>query len=268
MKDIRDFIFKNIQNNIFNALLISEDNGVFSGSSEAYSTAEEIGVSLELYFKDGDVLNAGDRIGSISAAPKNMAIAEEKIIGSLAKFSGIATAARKAVSEADGKIKIVAGSWKKMPPQIKDGIRKAVAAGGASFRICDTPMLYLDKNYIKMFGSIKRLLEAVKDLNDVVKVLQIKGIDNSIEEETKEAVLYGCSLLMVDTGKIEDAEKCISTVNESGIREKVQIAFAGNVKIDQISEIIKKDIDILCIGKDIVDAKLLDIKLDVINQDF
>ena len=50
-----------------------------------------------------------------------------------------------------------------------------------------------------------------------------------------------------------------------GVREDVEIAFAGNVKITQISEIIKRDIDILCIGKDIVDARLLDMKLDVVE---
>ena len=265
MKDIRDDIFRDIQNKKFKAVLTSENNGVFSGSFEALDIAEKIGVELELYVNDGDKVKIGQQIGSVVATPKNMAITEEKIIGSISKYSGIATAAGKAADKSGGKVRIVAGSWKKMPPQLKAGIRKAVVDGGANFRICNTPMLYLDKNYIRMLGSISNALNAVKELSDFVKVVQLKGKNKSISEETREAIEHGSRLLMVDTGIIEDLETCIDTVNEMGVREDVEIAFAGNVKITQISEIIKRDIDILCIGKDIVDARLLDMKLDVVE---
>lgn len=265
MKDIRDDIFKNILNDKFNAVLTVENNGIFAGSKEAKTYAQEIGIDLKLYFSDGQEVCIGDTIGEIVADPKNMAIAEEKIIGAIAKYSGIATAARKAVVEAEEKVKIVSGSVKKMPPQIKNGIRDAIISGGATFRISDTPMIYMDKNYIKMLGSITKALEAVKDQMNVVKVIQLKGRDHSIEEETRMALENDCGILMVDTGNIEDLKRCITEVNKIGVRNNVKIAFAGDVKINQIKEYIKMGVDILDIGKEIVDAQLLDIKLDVID---
>jgi nicotinate-nucleotide pyrophosphorylase (carboxylating) len=265
MQDIRDIIFKDIINKKFKAELISEKEGIFAGADEAKKQAEEIGIELELYCTDGQNIKSGEKIGTVTAEPKKMAIAEEKIIGSLAKYSGIATAARKAVISAGGKVKIVAGSWKKMPPQIKDGVRKAVDCAGASFRITDIPMIYLDKNYIRMLGSIPKALEAANEYKNFAKVVQLKGKDNSIEEETVQAIENGCNILMVDTGDLEDLQRCVDTVNGIGARDQVQIAFAGNVKLNQVEDMSKRDIDILCIGKEIVDAQLLDIKLDVLK---
>lgn len=263
MKDIRDVIFKDIIDKKFQALLISERDGCISGVKDAYKQAEEIGIELEIFSKEGDWIEQKKPIGIIIATPKKMALAEEKIIGTLSKFSGIATTARKAVELSEGKVEIVSGAWKKMPPAIKDGVRMAIVAGGASFRITKNNMIYMDKNYIKMLGSIPKALDTVKEFTDHTKVIQIKGKQHSIEVETKQALENGCNLIMVDTGKIEDVIRCSNTVKDMGLRNKVKIAFAGEVKISQIKDIAEYDIDVLDIGKEIIDAPLLDIKLDV-----
>lgn len=264
MKDIRDVIFKDIANQEFQAMLIPEREGCISGIFSALNHADEIGVELEFYYKEGDWIEKEKPIGRIIATPKNMAIAEEKIIGSLAKFSGIATAAKKAVELSEGKVQIVSGAWKKMPSCIKNGIRKAIVAGGASFRITQDAMIYLDKNYIKLLGSIPKTLDTVKEFTDHTKVVQIKGKQFTIEEETKQALENGCTLLMVDTGNVDDVILCSKTVRFMGLRDQVKIAFAGEIKLSQIKEMTKYDIDVLDIGKEIIDAPLLDIKLDVI----
>ncbi len=263
MEDIRNMIFKNIADREFRAILIPERDGCLSGAEEAQKLTEEIGGKLKLFLREGDSVKAGEPIGEVVATPKKIAICEEKIIGTLSKFSGVATAAQKAVRLSEGKIRIVSGSWKKMPPAIKDDIRRAIVTGGASFRISSTPMVYLDKNYIKMLGSIPAALETVRDCHDLTKVIQIKGKQFSIEEETVQAVENGCNILMVDTGNLEDVVRCSKVVEERGRRGQLQIAFAGGVKLDQIPEFLDYGIDMLCIGKEIVDAPLLDMKLDV-----
>ncbi|MBW7572272.1 beta/alpha barrel domain-containing protein [Caproiciproducens faecalis] len=263
MEDIRDIIFQEIAGKEFRALLIPERDGCLSGTEEALRLTEEIGAKLNLFLHEGDDVKAGEPIGEVLATPKIMAMAEERVIGTLSKFSGIATASRKAVRLAQGKIRIVSGSWKKMPPEIKNGIRQAIVTGGASFRISSTPMVYLDKNYIRMLGSIPAALNSVSGCTDLAKVIQIKGKEHSIEEETAQAVENGCSILMVDTGNIEDVVRCTKKVEEMGMSGKLQIAFAGGVKLDNIPKFINYGIDMLCIGKEIVDAPLLDIKMDV-----
>ena len=269
MSDVRDMIFQEIENKCFRAHLITEHDGYLSGVKEAYEQADEIGIQIKMYFEEGSKIMKGEVIGEIIGTPKKIAISEEKIIGTIAKFSGIATAASKAVEKSEGKIRIVSGSWKKMPHSMKDPVRKAILSGGASFRISNKPMVYFDKNYIKMLGSISAALESVKEDRSLVKVIQIKGKYNSIELETEEAIKCGCDILMVDTGVIEDLEICLNKVYELGVRKQIEIAFASGIKIEQIPELIKLDIDIICVGKEIVDATLPDIRLDVdceINQ--
>lgn len=266
MKDVRDILFREIAEKKFRAVLRAERSGVFCGRSAAIRCAQALGIELEICINDGDELSHGQRFANLLAEPKQVAIAEEQLIGTIAKACGIATAARTAVHLADGKVKIVSGSWKKMPPESKHMVRDAIAAGGAAFRICESPMIYLDKNYIRMLGGIPAALAACRGFPDAVKVVQIKGITADVEEETLQALNGGAGVFMVDTGRIEDLRSCRRVLETSGRRGEVRLAYAGDVKLTDIPQLTKERLDILCIGKQIVDAQLLDMKLDVIQE--
>ena len=268
MDDIRDVLFHGIQNKKYRAVLTAERSGVLSGAQAACDCAKELGFTLELCKAEGEELSHNERFGNFLASPKQIALAEERLIGTLAKASGIATAARTAVQLADGKARIVSGSWKKMPPAVKDLVRTATSSGGAAFRICQPPMVYLDKNFIRMLGSIPAALDACRDLPQFSRVVQIRGLSASVEEETAQALEGGADILMVDTGNRLDLERCVKTLDLLGRRKTVQVAFAGNVRLTDIPDLTNWDIDILCIGKEIVDAGLLDMKLDVLQEEF
>jgi nicotinate-nucleotide pyrophosphorylase (carboxylating) len=267
MEDIRDILFEEIASKRFRAVLTAERSGVISGVEEAYACAKELGIDLELCKAEGAEVSHGERFGNFLGTPKQIALAEERLIGTLAKASGIATASRTAVQLADGKTQIVSGSWKKMPPAIKQMVRKATAAGGAAFRICQPPMVYLDKNFIRMFGSIPSALTACQKLPGSTVVVQIRGMTASVADETRQALEGGAGILMVDTGDLDDVHQCVAELERTGERGSVKVAFAGNVHLTDIPDLTEQGIDILCIGKEIVDAKLLDLKLDVLQEE-
>lgn len=264
MDDIRDILFRSVADVQYRAVLTTESAGVLSGVGDAISCGKEIGVRLELHLMEGDSVCAGTCLGELEGTAKQIALAEERLIGTLAKASGIATAARRAVVLAENRVRIVSGSWKKMPPSNKQMIRRAVISGGAAFRICEEPMLYIDKNYIRIFGSISAALAAAAPLRELTRVVQIKGITDSIEAETEQAIAGGAGVLMVDTGKREDLSRCQRSVEKAGARDKVRLAFAGNVELEDIPDLAVCGIDIVCIGKRIIDAPLLDIRLDIL----
>lgn len=267
MEDIRDVLFEGIASKRFRAVLTAERSGVLSGVEEARACAGALGIELELCKGEGAEISHGERFGNFLGTPKQIALAEERLIGALAKASGIATAAKTAVQLADGRMRIVSGSWKKMPQEIKQMVRKATAAGGAAFRICQQPMVYLDKNFIRMFGSVPAATAACKKLPGSTVVVQIRGMTASVEEETRQALEGGAGILMVDTGKLEDVRRCVSLLKGIGRQNGVQVAFAGNVHLTDIPNLAEQGIDILCIGKEIIDAKLLDLKLDVLREE-
>ena len=127
-------------------------------------------------------------------------MAEETLIGLLAKSSGIATSALRFSDATGGKPQIVSGAWKKMPPSLKEIVREAVKAGGASPRIISEPFAYLDKNYIELLGGVRNALSALSGMSDIVKVVQLKGRYGDIASEACEAAESGAGVVFIDSG--------------------------------------------------------------------
>ncbi len=265
--DIRDDIFSSISEKLFSARIICEQAGIVSGSEAAAAKLQALGIILDYIVPEGTTVTHGTVLVAFRTSPKKMAQAEDTIIGKMAKPSGIATAARRAVQLAGGSLRIVSGSWKKMPEELKAPVRHAVTVGGAAFRICDGPFLYLDKNYIRMFGGIPQALKAVEPFKQHQKVIQIRGMTATIEEETRLALAGGCDVFMVDTGDITDIRRCKSVLEKAGAHDRKQVAFAGGVKIEDIPFFVELSLDILCIGREIVDAPLLDMKMDILTSE-
>lgn len=262
-QDIRDIIFAAISERQYTAHLITERQGVIAGVKRLQTFLADNKIAADIRVADGEQVAAGAVLAAITGTAKQIAVAEEFVVGFLAKPSGIATVARRAVEAAGPGIEIVCGAWKKMPPEIKQIVRDAVATGGASFRITDQPFLYLDKNFVRMLGGVEATLKAVAPITDKLKAIQIKGESGNIGAEALAAVNGGAGILMVDTGRPEDVAIVNRVLNNAGCRNKVKLAFAKGIKIEAIAALLGHGIDILDIGTGILDAPLLDMKLEV-----
>ena len=265
MQDIRDTLFSGIKDKTFCAALIPEQDGVLSGAAEAAEAARALGLGWKCAVDEGGALKGEEPFAWLTGGAKALAAAEEQVIGLLAKTSGIATAARQAVLAADGRVKVVCGAWKKMPPSMKQAVRLAITAGGASFRICEPPMVYIDKNYIRMLGSIPAALAAAGE-DSGTKIIQIKGREQSVAQETCQAVQGGADVLMVDTGSVADLERCLAQLDALAARDRVHVAFAGGVRTEDIPLLADRGVNMLCVGRQIVDGPLLDIRMDVTGE--
>ncbi|MCR4441984.1 MAG: quinolinate phosphoribosyl transferase [Peptococcaceae bacterium] len=263
--DLRDDIFAPVMKRRVQANVTIEGRGVLCGMAQAGEKLNSLGAVIHLQVDDGTPVEKGQVILSFAGNPKTIALAEDLVMGCIAKPSGIATASRKAVELARGKVKIVCGAWKKMPVEMKHLVRQAIVTGGAASRIVEGPFLYLDKNYVRIFGGVAKALEAVGGFFDHVKVVQLRGEAEEIVSETEAALRGGAHVLMVDTGSPEDLLKVSRKVKEAGMRDRIQLAFAGSVKISDIPVFIEYDVDILDIGSQIIDAPLLDLKMDVVH---
>ena len=266
MRDLRDEIFRTIAGTRVEAVIEATEAGIVAGISEAASAGRSIGCDVTPLREDGDTLRAGDTILRIVGTPKAITIAEESLIGWIAKPSGIATATRRLVEEADGRIRIVGGAWKKAPPATKAMVRHAVAVGGATGRMAEHPMVYLDKNYVRMLGGLRGALDAVAHLADHAKVVQLIGEEADLGEEAALAVSLGATTVFVDTGVPADLKPVAETLDALGVRGRVSLAFAGGVQPGDLEELVRAGADALCIGRSIVDAPLLDLRLSVVGS--
>jgi nicotinate-nucleotide pyrophosphorylase (carboxylating) len=150
-----------------------------------------------------------------------------------------------------------------MPAVLKEMIRSAVVAGGAEPRIVQGPFAYLDKNYVALLGGIRQSLAAVAHLGGHAKVVQVKGRYADVASEACQAAEHGADVVFVDTGRPADVSLVTQALGRRGLRGRVQVAYGGGVTLAELDALRALDLDILDIGREIVDAPLLDLRLEV-----
>jgi len=257
--DIREALFAPIQSHRIRAALIADDPGVLAGVRPAVEMLAGLGLAVDHVLDEGAAVRGGEQILRVSGTPMQVALAEERVIGLLAKPSGIATAAAAFVARAAGRPRIVSGAWKKLPFGQKDMIRSAITTGGAEPRIAEWPFTYIDKNMVAMLGGVRATLEVVAGLPSRRTVIQLGGGD--IASDACDAAASGVQVVFVDTGRIADADRVVGALSARGLRDKVELAFGGGVRLGDLDTLRGLDLDTVDVGRAIVDAPLLDMSL-------
>ncbi len=265
-RDIRDFIFRKMKNEKYLARIVAQQSGVLSGIDQLRTACRRLGVRIRKCEKNGVRIRPSGTVVVLEGTAKGIAQAEEELMGWISKGSGIATAAWKARRAAGRKITVVSGAWKKMPPPIKELVRQAVFDGRLHYRISEEPFLYLDKNYVKILRGVRKALFSVSGRKGLAKVVQLKSKGHRLAEEAVRAAQSGADIIMIDTGRKEDIKKVDHLLRKEGLRKRVKIAFGGEVKLEDLKELKKTPVDIVDIGKAIVDAPLVDMRMDVLKK--
>ncbi len=263
--DVREEILRSVRAPRVTAAIVADEAGVIAGVPLAVQHAGQLGLSPAEFVPEGTRVGAGDEIARLIGTPRQIVLAEDVLIGALAKPSGIATRTRAFVARASGRPKVVSGGWKKMPGPLKEMIRSAVSTGGGQPRIVSGPFAYLDKNYVELLGGIRESLAAVAHLGDLARVVQVKGRYAEVATEACEAAEHGADVVFVDTGRTEDISKVTEALVRRGLRERVLVAFGGGVVLEDVDALKALDVDILDIGRQIVDAPMLDLRLEIVE---
>lgn len=264
--DIREFLFAPTKHRCFRFQITVWDKGVLSGVERVRQQAAELTLTVEDAAAEGERLEPGSCVLRGRGSAQAIIKAEEMLLASVGKPSGVATAAATFVGEARGRIKVVCGAWKKVDVALRSCLRQAVLTGGVEIRISDRPFIYLDKNYVRILGGIRDAVTRARQYDAAREIaVQLRGESQSIDIEAAVAVECGASILMVDTGDLGDLEQAAKTLRDMGKKDNVRLAFAGGVVPEKLAEIADAGADIVDVGRAIVDAPMLDVKLDVIE---
>ena len=261
--DVRAYLLEPLNGQIFDACLTAAESGILAGTAIAINRASDLGLSLLSHLPDGSDLKPGTCVLSIQGTAEQIARAEEELLGCIGKPSGVATAASRFAALARGRARIVCGAWKKVAPEIRKPLREAIAVGGAGMRLLDEPFVYLDKNFVRMFEGVAEVVARAHSMNGWVVAVQIRGETGPIAGEAAAACNAGARVLMVDTGNVEDLLDVVDAANRHGFRQEVKIAFGGGVTSEILEEVVRGGADIIDIGRAIIDAPILDFRLDV-----
>jgi nicotinate-nucleotide pyrophosphorylase (carboxylating) len=267
MMDVRAFLFQPLLGKIFTADLTAAGPGILAGASLAHECAEGLGLSVLQRLPEGSHLQPGACVLRLRGTAEQIARAEEELLGCIGKPSGVASAAARFNGLAYGRARIVCGAWKKVAREIRKQLREAIMIGGAGLRLVDEPFVYLDKNLVRMFGGIAEAVGRARSMNGRVVAVQVRGEYGPMAGEAMSACGAGAGVLMVDTGRVEDLREVAGAVLRQGLRQRVRIAFGGGATLDGLEEIVEAGADIIDVGRAIIDAPILDFRLDVQLRD-
>lgn len=263
MIDPRQLLFSSIAERQVTAVLSTDDGGVVVNTDAAVAASTDLGLTVHYCLAEGKPVEPGDEVLRVCGSPIQMALAEERLVGLIAKPSGIATAARRFIERAGTGLQVVSGAWKKLPFSQKDMIRSAITAGGAAPRIADWPFAYLDKNIVTMLGGVHRALDAVAahpELTAYQRIIQVSDADGACV-----AARNGAHIVFVDTGRIDDISTVSRALKANALRGRVQLAYGGGVELTDVDQLRELDVDIVDVGRAIVDAPLLDMRFRVVD---
>lgn len=263
LPDVPALLLRDCRDRQVEARLVAVEPGVAAGCEEMLAQAEAMGLRVLSAMASGEPLTAGQALAEFSGPSLVVLQAEDRLLGMVGKFCGVARAAAQARGLA-GRVRVVCGGWKKMPPELKQALRRALEAGGVQTRIIDDgPMVYLGKNHLRLLESVGRAMDAALALPGRQVAIQVCGETAPIHQEAQEAATRGAAVVFVDTGRLDDLYAVSEYLRCKGLRARVKLAFAGGVTLDDLPGLTKADLDLVDLGRALIDAPLLDLRYQV-----
>lgn len=209
---------------------------------------------------EGSQVAAGTALVEIVGNAHELGIAEDYVLGPIGFASGIASRAAAFRAATPEGLSLACGGWKKLPAALKPVLRAGLAAAGLLPRLVEGDFVYLSKNAVTLLGGIAPAIAAGVAVAHGPVAVQVKSVD-----EAMFAYAAGGRIIMVDTGVIADLAGVHCALSEAGFRDDVHLAFGGGVRLVDLPAIRAAGANAADIGRAILDAPLLDLRLYVIG---
>jgi nicotinate-nucleotide pyrophosphorylase (carboxylating) len=142
-----------------------------------------------------------------------------------------------------------------MKPLLREGLKVA----GIFPRLVAGDFVYIGKNGVKLLGGVVAAIEKGRSIDHGPVSIQV-----SSAEESLFAAEAGAGIIMVDTGKVDDLQEVNRALAANNFRHSIVLAFGGGVQLDQLDDVRSAGADAVDIGRAILDAPLLDLRIRVV----
>jgi nicotinate-nucleotide pyrophosphorylase (carboxylating) len=222
--------------------------GAAPGPVGAWKTLVEEGMRVE----------AGAAIVEVTGTASEIILAEDHVLGPIGFASGVATRAGVFARMCPPGLHIACGGWKKLPFMLKPMLHAGLTAAGILPRLIEGDFLYVGKNSVRLLGGVERAIAAGIKVGHGPVAVQVKDAGEALF-----AARAGAGVIMVDTGDIGDLEEAHRSLVAAGLRDGRKLAFGGGVRIDQLVAARDAGADAVDVGRAIIDAPLLDLRMEV-----
>lgn len=211
-----------------------------------------------LLVAEASAVEAGTALVEVIGEAHELGVAEDYVLGPIGFASGIATRAAQFRAAAPTGLSLACGGWKKLPAPLKPMLRAGLAAAGLLPRLVAGDFVYMSKNAVTLLGGVEHAIAAGLAVGHGPVAVQVKSV-----EEALAAYSAGARVIMVDTGRIDDLAAVNGALIRAGSRADVHLAFGGGVRLEDLPAVRAAGADAADIGRAILDAPLLDLRMRV-----
>jgi nicotinate-nucleotide pyrophosphorylase (carboxylating) len=235
--------------------------GIIAGISLAEKIFKQVdgALQLETYCSEGDKVEAGTVLISISGSLRSILAAERLVLNCMQRMSGIATKTHALAELIKGtKTKIL--DTRKTTPNFRLYEKSAVQiGGGVNHRFGLYDMILIKDNHVDAAGGIVNAIEKANQY--LIKLKKILKIE--IETRNMQEVQLACDhgkvhRIMLDNFSIENLKKAVDYIDG-----RYETEASGSITEENIRAVAETGVDFISVGALTHSYKSLDINLKV-----
>ncbi len=211
-------------------------------------------LTVEKFVKDGDAVEQGTRMLTVSGPARSILTAERPALNILQRLCGIATETARYNAEIAGTgARLI--DTRKTTPGLRMLEKHAVSCGGGlNHRLGLDNGVMLKDNHIAIAGSIAKAVARAK-----LKVPVLTKIEVECDrlEQVKEALEAQADVIMLDNMSIDAMKEAVAYV-----AGRAKLEASGGIRIDTIRQVALTGVDYISTSKITQSAPAVDIGLD------
>jgi len=259
--DISRLLFAGVSGT-HHAVVEATEPGIIAGTRllDPATTPAPAG-TWSLLVEEGARVEPGQPLLRVTGTAAELGVAEDYILGSLGFASGIAARASAVRAACPTGMSIACGGWKKLPAALKPLLRAGLAVAGVLPRLVEGDFVYLGKNSVTLLGGVEPAIRSGVAVGHGPVAIQVRNVAEALH-----AIGCGAGVIMVDTADLADLRDVVAALTERNLRDKVRLAFAGGVRVEDLPAVHAAGADTVDMGRAILDAPILDLRLRVLPR--
>ncbi|HET9769435.1 MAG TPA: carboxylating nicotinate-nucleotide diphosphorylase [Acidimicrobiia bacterium] len=235
-------------------LFVARRPGVLAGTAAATEVFAQLdpAVTVTWTAADGDALEAGQDIGTVTGPLRSVLTGERSALNFLGHLSGIATLTRAYVEAAGGRSRI--RDTRKTTPGLRALEKAAVRSGGGSNHRGNLSDAVLVKDNHLRHCTIAEAVDRARTRWPGVTV----EVECDTLDQLAEAMAAGADLALVDNMTPEDVAKAVALAD--GV---LPIEVSGRISLETVAAYAAAGADLISVGALTHSAPVLDIALDL-----
>ena len=242
--------------------LLAKQKGIIAGLEivkELFKYSDSTS-EIVLNKQDGDVINKGDVVFTITALQQKLLTTERLALNILQRMSGIATETKR-YSDLIHDLKTRVLDTRKTTPGFRFFEKEAVRIGGGfNHRFGLYDMIMLKDNHIDFAGGIEKAIDKANDYlkNNSIRIA-IEIETRSLEDIERVIKHGGVDRIMFDNFGVEETKKAVQLV--SG---RFETESSGGITIENIRDYALCGVDFISVGALTHQIRSLDLSLKAV----